>query len=717
MQEPSCALRALLFEAVTHGRSRCYIVFVNDGSKSIAPADYVLSKLILRSLLFKLPLQAQHSAEAFCQVALVQFASNVVVEQTLTSSRHALASALDRSTQLNSNTDTTRALATAQSLLQVEPGAVKIVVLVTDGSPDDPATAIDKATELKAKLGAHIYVIGIGSRVNATHIRESASDGLWKCIPSYAEFDRIVAGFPSQPDVPPSLCAGRRTLEGVKLLLSAKNATHVVVEYMLSTDNMQLKHSEQLPMHDKDMIDFTLVAPPTCKIEARVKATFKGGVTHTSEWIQTATMTDTKETRIARNPQLLTESIARSNEKLRAFDIKQAVLKANPRLQERKGFDGLGRIRIALLGPAGVGKSASACTINACTVNEFQPFRTTRDSDESVSSDVYIQPLFELNENIEVIDLWGYTPLRPYSNWLLRRLCSGNIDHGYTYAQAVQEKEDKHWIARPTLNDQVHAVVLYTSFHLLTDSGAVSELKDVYVMLQSMSYQCIVVVTKADCVDSDHISEGKAHNAFTSQRIEDLLQRLSDTCKIGRKYILPVVNFIGEYKSEEEEPGIHYMAHRLLGHALNQAVSFVGNQLRGMPVVHQASEAPSFPSSPVHPHPSGYSPSSTTYSSSPSPQQRQLLSVPRSEPIRVTLRRSGRNRGGELVELPASMQELYALATTELEIDIDKEGPITTVRNVETGARISRLTLIDNQQILHCLTAAEEKNTKDDKGN
>eukprot|EP01087_Luapelamoeba_hula_P011019 TRINITY_DN2959_c0_g1_i1.p1 TRINITY_DN2959_c0_g1~~TRINITY_DN2959_c0_g1_i1.p1 ORF type:complete len:772 (+),score=120.68 TRINITY_DN2959_c0_g1_i1:512-2827(+) len=758
MEPCDSALHALIKDVGSKPKTRYYIVFLNDGSSSISPDDYNLSKLVLRSLLFKLPLLADHDTDALCQIAVVQFSNHVVMEQAMTSSRHALASALDRSVQLRSGTDTTQGLATAQTLLQVEPGAEKIVVLVTDGAPNDQASAISKATELKAKTNAHLYVVGIGSHVNQAHIRESASDGLWMLVPSYVVFDRIVTGFPSQPEVAPSLCAGRRSLDGVNLLLSANGAVHVRVEYTLSTgpDSKRPQFSDPLQMLDRDMIDFKIAASPSCNIEARMQATFKGGLTKSTEWIKTTTMTETKETKRVRDPAKLKKAIGQLMDRIKGFNPQEAALKTDPRVQYHPEFAGISRIRVAFLGPAGVGKSASACTINACTIGSYQPFRTTRQSAESVSNDVCIQPLFQLNPCIEVIDLWGYTPSRVYSEQFLRRLCKGNIVHGHHYDHSLRKSENSNLLKKPTLNDRVHAVVIYTSFHLLTNTEAIAELKKLYINLQNMGYQCVVVVTKADRVDPELEAPGHAQGAFTSEKIEELLQRLVVSCEIGREFIIPMINMLGQFKSEKDEPGIHYMVHRLLDQVLDQAVAFIVNQLNAMPFAQQPPQSPlpsmdtpsvssepkedSDPSCPVTPprspspqsapatanlrtmslsalSPLFYSPSNNNhYGHSPllpgqyqQRQQQQSPSTP--QVVVVTLRRNGEEKGGEVVMLPASMNELYELATEQLEIDTETEGPITAVRNAE-GGRISHIMLIQNNQILHCLTASEEAHEK-----
>jgi Ca-activated chloride channel family protein len=101
------------------------------------------------------------------RIGVVSFDSDVTLDQPLNTNTNALKAAINNLIA-GGGTDTTQAFQTAQTALtDSNPGSKKILIIFTDGLPNDPTTANAAATAVRA-AGIEIYAIGLGTTNSIT---------------------------------------------------------------------------------------------------------------------------------------------------------------------------------------------------------------------------------------------------------------------------------------------------------------------------------------------------------------------------------------------------------------------------------------------------------------------------------------------------------------------------------------------------------------------
>lgn len=128
---------------------------------------------------------------ARARVGLVSFSGDARVDLPLSAERAALVRAVAGLTA-GGSTDIGSAIATARAELAVaRPGAEPVIVLMTDGLPDDPGRARDEAAAARA-AGITLFTIGLGEDLDPDLLRELAgAEERAFLAPGEAELGRI----------------------------------------------------------------------------------------------------------------------------------------------------------------------------------------------------------------------------------------------------------------------------------------------------------------------------------------------------------------------------------------------------------------------------------------------------------------------------------------------------------------------------------------------
>jgi len=148
------------------------IMVLFDGSGSITPSDYEDQRSAGQHLLNSLTISPTDN-----QFGIVQFGTNVILESGLSGNGANLATALSNMFQLGGQTNHADAFTTAHNelTLNARSGVQSVVILLTDGTPNEPSggnpviDAINAANALKND-GVLIYGIGVGGQVDVSDI-------------------------------------------------------------------------------------------------------------------------------------------------------------------------------------------------------------------------------------------------------------------------------------------------------------------------------------------------------------------------------------------------------------------------------------------------------------------------------------------------------------------------------------------------------------------
>jgi len=135
------------------------LVFLLDGSGSIAPSDWVLVKRFTMQIGLNFS-----SAPALMSYGVVQFADDAVSFLNVTASNSSFQLAMNTLPQFASSTNTGAGLQGVADMFAKHgrSGAYRVVVLITDGNWNTGPDPVPIAQQLMTD-GAHIYTIAVGS--------------------------------------------------------------------------------------------------------------------------------------------------------------------------------------------------------------------------------------------------------------------------------------------------------------------------------------------------------------------------------------------------------------------------------------------------------------------------------------------------------------------------------------------------------------------------
>lgn len=171
------------------------VVFVVDDSGSISDNDYIT----LLSTLVDFSNNLDH-APGETHLGLVTFSSSAALQLGLTGNQAAYQSAVGNLSQSFGQTNTSAGLSTARSeiLTNGRAGVPKLIVLITDGTPNRPTTGIHPVTDAinEANMikndGIEIYAIGVGSQVTFNDLDLYASNPDNDFISLFDDYEALV---------------------------------------------------------------------------------------------------------------------------------------------------------------------------------------------------------------------------------------------------------------------------------------------------------------------------------------------------------------------------------------------------------------------------------------------------------------------------------------------------------------------------------------------
>ncbi|XP_051712734.2 cartilage matrix protein [Oryctolagus cuniculus] len=188
------------------------LVFVVDSSRSVRPVEFEKVKVFLSQVIESLDVGPNAT-----RVGVVNYASAVRQEFPLRAhgSKAALLQAVRRIRPLATGTMTglaiqfaiTKALSDAEGGRVTSPGISKVVIVVTDGRPQD---SVRDVSERARASGVELFAIGVGGRVDKATLRQIASepqDEHVDYVESYSVIEKLSKKFREAFCVVSDLCA------------------------------------------------------------------------------------------------------------------------------------------------------------------------------------------------------------------------------------------------------------------------------------------------------------------------------------------------------------------------------------------------------------------------------------------------------------------------------------------------------------------------------
>ncbi|XP_004591798.1 cartilage matrix protein [Ochotona princeps] len=188
------------------------LVFVVDSSRSVRPVEFEKVKVFLSQVIESLDVGPNAT-----RVGVVNYASSVRQEFPLRahSSKAALLRAVRRIQPLATGTMTglaiqfaiTKAFSDAEGGRAKSPGISKVVIVVTDGRPQD---SVRDVSERARASGVELFAIGVGGRVDKATLRQMASepqDEHVDYVESYSVIEKLSKKFQEAFCVVSDLCA------------------------------------------------------------------------------------------------------------------------------------------------------------------------------------------------------------------------------------------------------------------------------------------------------------------------------------------------------------------------------------------------------------------------------------------------------------------------------------------------------------------------------
>jgi len=242
-------------------------------------------------------------------------------------------------------------------------------------------------------------------------------------------------------------------------------------------------------------------------------------------------------------------------------------------------------INIVCLGPGGAGKSTILNSLFAITGEKWRDFRVTRDSKESVSTDLY-KASFPGNENLRLWDIWGWTEKHTYSEVLLSTVLNGQLEEGFDYDNATDNILSRQNQKKFSAADRVHAVVAVFPSNRTDLKGEIETMTKWFTSLNDKGRPCVVLLTKVDC-DDERILKDKSM-IFKSDIVEILINQFQQKTGIPQSCIIPCVSFRSkdDYKFHADVPDQHknflilqYVALKAFESAIEQAETYIFNEI------------------------------------------------------------------------------------------------------------------------------------------
>ncbi|MFC7176269.1 vWA domain-containing protein [Halosegnis marinus] len=164
------------------------VALVSDTSGSITTSELAQLKTAAKDFVDNLSVPDEAAA--------ISFASSASLDQELTTNYQAVKDAIDTYTDSGS-TNMSAGISTAETELisgtNATPGASKVIILLSDGSPDSTSAATSAANSAKG-AGIRIFTIALGSGANETFLESIATTPADAFVaPDGADLDTIYA--------------------------------------------------------------------------------------------------------------------------------------------------------------------------------------------------------------------------------------------------------------------------------------------------------------------------------------------------------------------------------------------------------------------------------------------------------------------------------------------------------------------------------------------
>ncbi|KAG2393332.1 hypothetical protein C9374_006863 [Naegleria lovaniensis] len=164
-------------------KAKKFIIFLLDGSSSLSADDFSRQRSVVLGL-------AKRFSNGKNQLAVIQFSSTVQVQCNATTNFDHVEHALSSMQQLSGSTRMDRGFDEAKILFETQElgPSRRIVIILTDGIPDDEAMAIRKSDYLKIVLDADVICLGVGAFVNEKVVKTLASsEDMGACVSKWDE--------------------------------------------------------------------------------------------------------------------------------------------------------------------------------------------------------------------------------------------------------------------------------------------------------------------------------------------------------------------------------------------------------------------------------------------------------------------------------------------------------------------------------------------------
>ncbi|XP_060583561.1 interferon-induced protein 44-like [Ruditapes philippinarum] len=209
--------------------------------------------------------------------------------------------------------------------------------------------------------------------------------------------------------------------------------------------------------------------------------------------------------------------------------------------------EGIGTIRILLLGQIKAGKSSFVNTLASIDKNRIAEITRAGGADKSLTFALKeYTPTGALKKNICILDTMGYEEAQFGLNVKdIIYLVKGNICPGYKFNPASPiEQDSAYYRPNPQKSDRIHCIVFVADANIFgqdnVTAGAMQKQKELDEALREDVARC-VLLTKIDVLCQS--VETDVTNTYRSEKVKQAVQRAAEFFCVQERNILPIKNY------------------------------------------------------------------------------------------------------------------------------------------------------------------------------